>query len=238
MHSYIIHLPDDERRQPNVVALKSALPDSTVIDAIVGRDIVDKDVIAVRPGDLHLPHYPFPLTATEIGCFLSHRACWQRIVDRGDDYGLIAEDDMAFDPVVWAEAMALVRLHATPDSFIRLPAKLREKPVLTLGEQGHAKMFLPHVIGLQMVCQIVGRNAAARLLAASEILDRPVDTLMQMHWITGQPVHTILANGVLELTQELGGSTVQTKSPKGNWLMREIKRSRYRAQVKLQPQTP
>lgn len=238
MQSYIIHLSGDDRRQPNVDALLSALPDITVVDAVVGRDIVDKNVIEIRLGDLHTPHYPFLLTANEIGCFLSHRDCWQRIVDSGDDYGLIAEDDMAFDPVVWAEAMELVRLHATADSFIRLPAKLREKPVQTVAEQGNAKLILPRVIGLQMVCQIVGRNAATRLLAATETLDRPVDTFLQMHWVTKQPLHAILPNGVLELTTELGGSTVQTKSPSGNWLMREINRFKYRAQLKLRPQKP
>lgn len=98
-------------------------------------------------------------------------------------------------------------------------------------------MFLPKIIGLQTVCQIVGRTAAIRLLAATEILDRPVDTLMQMNWVTGQPVHTILPNGVLELTQELGGgSTIRTKSPARNFLTREFRRSKYRAQLKLRPQ--
>lgn len=41
---------------------------------------------------------------------------------------------MAFDPVVWSEAMALVRANVTPDSVIRLPAKLREKPVQMIAE--------------------------------------------------------------------------------------------------------
>ena len=238
MKSYIIHLAGDEKRRPNVELLQAALTDVTIVDAVVGRDIVDKNVIPTRPGDLHTPQYPFPLTATEIGCFLSHRACWQRIIDSGDDYGMIAEDDMAFDPVLWSEAMQLVQAHAGPDSFFRLPAKFRETPVQTVAVQSHAKLILPRVIGLQMVCQIVGRDAAVRLLAATEILDRPVDTLMQMHWVTGQAVHAILPNGVLELTQELGGSTVQTKKPLGNWLMRELKRAQYRAQLKLRPQKP
>ena len=34
------------------------------------------------------------LTRGEIGCFLSHRRCWQRLVDSGEDFALIMEDDI------------------------------------------------------------------------------------------------------------------------------------------------
>ncbi|MBL4769392.1 MAG: glycosyltransferase family 25 protein [Rhodobacteraceae bacterium] len=238
MKSYIIHLAGDTRRQINVPTLLAALPNAAVVDAINGPQISDQNACPTRPGDLHEPSYPFPLGPGEIGCFLSHRACWQRIIDSGDDYGLIAEDDLAFDPINWAEVMDVIQTHATADMFIRMPAKQRETPVRAIGESGSARLFLPRVIGLQTVCQVVGRNAAIRLLAASETLDRPVDTLLQMHWITGQPIHTVLPNGVLELTDELGGSTIQKKTRTNNLLMREIKRFKYRSQVKMRPQKP
>ena len=57
-----------------------------------------------------------------------------------------------------------------------------------------------------------------------------------MHWATGQPVHTIYPNGVQELTDDLGGSTIQKKTRTGNVLVREIRRAWYRAQVDLRPQ--
>ncbi|MFT5342594.1 MAG: glycosyl transferase family 25 [Paracoccaceae bacterium] len=238
MQSYIIHLTGDTRRQINVPTLLSALTDPIVVEAVNGDDAIAQGAIAIRPGDLRQPAYPFPLGPGEVGCFLSHRACWQRIIDSGQDYGLIAEDDLAFDPVNWVEAMDLIEAQANADMFIRLPAKPSETPVQVVGQNGSARLFLPRVIGLNSVCQVVGRNAAQRLLAASETLDRPLDAFLQMHWVTGQPIHTILPNGVLELTDELGGSTIQKKSRTSNVLMRGINRLKYRAQIKKRPQNP
>lgn len=37
-----------------------------------------------------------PLTASEVGCFLSHRACWQRIAAGPDAFAAVFEDDIAF----------------------------------------------------------------------------------------------------------------------------------------------
>jgi GR25 family glycosyltransferase involved in LPS biosynthesis len=157
--------------------------------------------------------------AGEVGCFLSHRACWQRIVDEGWNYALVAEDDLAVDIRIWPDVMSLIDRHADENSFIRMPAKAREHAARTVAQHGQAGLFVPQLIGLQTVCQVVGRAAARRLLAASEIIDRPVDTFLQMHWITGQTVHTILPNGVSELTAETGGSTIQKKTRTGGKLI-------------------
>lgn len=235
MKSFIIHLPGDHKRAPNAQALLEHLPGAEIVDAVLGRAVMDTALL--RPGDLHRPPYPFPLSPGEVGCFLSHRACWQRIVAERLEQALIVEDDLAIDPGPWAEAMVLVADHAGPDCYIRLPAKPGEKPGVTLAEYGAARLFLPRRIGLQTVAQVVGRNAAARLLAASTVIDRPIDAFLQMHWVTGQPVHTILPCGVRELTRDLGGSTIQ-KKPAGNRLAREARRALYRARIALHRQRP
>jgi GR25 family glycosyltransferase involved in LPS biosynthesis len=82
----------------------------------------------------------------------------------------------------------------------------------------------------------VGKGAAQRLLDASAQIDRPVDTFLQMHWITGQPIHAILPNGNAEVAHQIGGSTIQTKIPAQGKLAREFKRLIYRARIALRPQ--
>jgi glycosyl transferase family 25 len=236
MKSLIIHMPGTDARQKNVARLLETLPDAWVIDAVNGRDPGQTEGVTLRPGDLHSPAYPFALSPGEVGCFLSHRKCWQMIVDSGEDYALIAEDDLGLDAKVWNDALALITAHAGPDRFIRLPAKRREAPRKIIARQGEAVLFQPPVVGLQTVCQVVGRNAAKRLLAASARIDRPVDTFLQMHWVTGQRVLTIIPNGVRELTAETGGSTIQKKTRTSGKLMREIRRAWYRAQVRMRPQ--
>ncbi|WP_425044431.1 glycosyltransferase family 25 protein [Primorskyibacter sp. S87] len=228
----------DSKRAPNAAHLKAVLPDAEIMDAVIGRDVLANGGVDLRSGNLHHPSYPFSLGPGEVGCFLSHRRCWQRIVDGNLEFALIVEDDLAVSEPGWSDALALVMAHASVESFIRLPAKKREKPVMMVAQQGASRLFLPRHIGLQTVAQVVGRNAAARLLAASEVIDRPVDTFLQMHWATNQQVHTILPNGVTEITDELGGSTIQKKSRANGKLAREIKRAAYRAQVSLRPQKP
>ncbi|AVO37785.1 glycosyltransferase family 25 protein [Pukyongiella litopenaei] len=236
MQSFVIHMKGSDARRPNAERLCAELPDAQLVDAVNGRD---PDAIAdmrTAPGTLHAPRYPFPLRPAEIGVFLSHRKCWQRIVDGGVDFALIAEDDLAVDPERFARALELIGAYATPGMYVRLPVKQREKPARVIAETGGMRFILPRVIGLQTVCQVVGREVARRLLAATETIDRPVDTLLQMHWVTGQPVHAILPNGNREITGEIGGSTIQTRTPAAGKFAREVKRAAYRAQVALRPQ--
>jgi len=227
MHSLIIHLTSAVARQPNVAHLRDVLPGAEVIEAQRGADHTPAQ------GDLHHPRYPFPIGPGEVGCLLSHRACWQTIIDRGWDGALIAEDDLVLsDP--WPDAFALLTQQVAPDRYIRLPAKAREAgPVLA--QQGVAQLIKPKIIGLQTVFQYVGRDAAARLLAATDIIDRPVDTFLQMHWVHGQDILSLLPCGVSEAPA--GGSTIQRKARSGR-LAREVKRFAYRPAVAPRPQRP
>ncbi|MGD9862804.1 MAG: glycosyltransferase family 25 protein [Pseudodonghicola sp.] len=238
MHSLIIHMPTSAARRPNALRLLRELPGAHVVEAVDGRDPAQVTGVRIRQGDAFAPRYPFPLAPGEIGCFLSHRRCWRRILAEGWDYALIVEDDLEIDRDRLAQALALIGEHATTDSYIRLPVKQRERPAQVLGARDGLQLILPRVIGLQTVAQVVGRGAAGRLLKATEILDRPVDTFLQMHWVTGQPVHSLLGSGARELTADLGGSTIQKKTRTSGKLAREFRRAHYRAQVALRPQKP
>lgn len=233
MRSFIIHMSGTAKRDKNVQQLLSDLPDAETVEAVNGRD--PDQIAQVRPkrGDLFKPHYPFPLTPAEIGVFQSHRKCWQKIVDEGLDYALIVEDDLRVDPPRLARALKMICDHATPDMYIRLPIKQREKPARILAQEGDMMFILPRVVALQCVCQVVGQGAARRLLKATDQIDRPVDTFLQMHWETGQPIHTILSNGNREVANEFGGSTIQKKVRGSKNVAREFKRGWYRAQVAL-----
>lgn len=233
MRSYIIHLATSVGRAENVAQLLQDLPQAEVVDAVDGRDPEQISGIHQAPGTLHHPPYPFRLNAGEVGCFLSHRRCWQMIAEGDEPYGLVAEDDLSIDPVPFAAAMALVERYADEDSFIRLPSKPREKPLGAVAKQGNASLFLPRTIGLQAICQVVGRKAARRLLAVSETIDRPIDTTVQMHWVTDQRVYTIQPNGC---SVHKFPSTIQQKTRTSNLPVREIQRAHYRAKISRKPQ--
>ena len=151
MRSFIIHLPGDSKRAPNVDQLCRDLPDAHIVDAVNGRDPAQIAHVRPHPGNLIRPRYPFALTPAEIGVFQSHRACWQRILDDGLEYALIAEDDLAVDLPRLARALDLIRHHATPDMYIRLPVKARETATQELARDGDMALILPRVIGLQCI---------------------------------------------------------------------------------------
>lgn len=236
MMSLIIHMSSSTARQDNALRLLRDLPDARLVEAVDGRDPAQIAGVLPHPGTLYRPHYPFALTPPEIGVFQSHRACWARLVASDNDFALIAEDDLAVDTTQLARALEMFAAHATPEMYIRLPVKARERPGRVLAEQGDMRLILPRTVGLQCICQVVGRRAAERLLRATEEIDRPVDTMLQMFWATGQPVHTLLPNGNREVAAQIGGSTIQTKTRASGKLAREIRRAWYRAQIALRPQ--
>ncbi|WP_171208631.1 MULTISPECIES: glycosyltransferase family 25 protein [unclassified Ruegeria] len=238
MRSFVIHMSSSTARRANADRLCAQLPNAELFEAVNGRDPQQIASVDVFPGTLHRPHYPFPLKPAEIGVFESHRAIWRKMVENHIDLAIITEDDLRLDPDRLAKALDLLTPIATPDHYIRIPVKQREVPAEVLAEKDDLRLILPKVIGLQCVCQLVGRRAAERLLAATDQIDRPVDTFLQMHWITGQPIHALQGSGNREVAQEIGGSTIQTKPPMSDKLTREVKRALYRAKLHLHPQRP
>lgn len=238
MRSFVIHMSASTTRRPNAEALCAALPNAELFEAVNGRDPEQIAGVKVFNGDLHRPRYPFPLRPAEIGVFESHRRIWRKMVDEEIDLAITTEDDLGIDPDRFASALEMIRTHATPEHYIRLPVKQREVPAQVLAERDGLRLILPRVIGLQCVCQVVGRNAAARLLAATDRIDRPVDTFLQMHWITGQPIHALQGTGNQEVAGQIGGSTIQKKTRPGEVLGREFKRGLYRLQLHRCPQRP
>lgn len=236
MRSFIIHMSASTARRANADRLCRDLPSAELFEAVNGRDPAQIQSIKTHDGSLYAPHYPFALRPAEIGVFQSHRKIWQKMVDEDIDYALVTEDDLQIDPVRFSAALKVIERHATPDHYIRLPVKQREVANQVIEEQDGLRLILPKVIGLQCICQFVGRSAAARLLKMTEEIDRPVDTFLQMHWITQQPIHTLLGTGNKEVAAEIGGSTIQKKTPTKGKLEREFKRALYRTKLAMHPQ--
>jgi GR25 family glycosyltransferase involved in LPS biosynthesis len=231
-NSYIIHLPTSTARQPLVAALVTQLPGAQVVDAVDGRLMSAKQTRANYQPHSHYPRYPFTLLPGEVGCFLSHRKCWQMIVDSGDDYALIVEDDVALNLDILGPALALALTHMTPTRFIRLPLSNRETPAQMIAQAQDITLFRPAIVGLGTAFQIVGRDIAARLLELTAPFDRPVDTFLQMTWLTGADVATAWPNGVASAAAIQGGSTIQAGKPLLQKLPREWRRWRYRRQIR------
>jgi glycosyl transferase, family 25 len=228
----ILHLERASERRANVDELRRRLPvESEVVPACDGATLRAQDVRRAYVRRRFAPRYPFALAGAEIGAFLSHRAAWDRILAAGLDYGLVFEDDAEIDAQVFARLTAFLEKQKGPLDYALLPAGRAPTGRLVHVSDGFT-VTEPFSPPLRAIAQVVSRAAAERLLACTEPFDRPVDTFLQMIWVTGTPVTVISPSGVVDVSQRSGGTTVGRKNMSiAQKLHHEIARPLYRSRV-------
>lgn len=232
IEALIIHLARATARRGQVDALLAGTPfPARVIAAVDGREMsAAQKAAVVSEQPLFTPKYPFALSDGEVGCFLSHRAAWQAIVDGGLDAGLILEDDLA---LVTGFDVAVACAAQNVDDLGYVQFQVREIPVDKVVVQGdNVRIIQPTVTPLRTSAQMVSRAAAQKLLELTAQIDRPVDTFLQSHWHTGLHLCCVVPSGVEDRTAQTGGSTISTGKPFGEKITREWKRAWYRRAVK------
>lgn len=235
IEAFIIHLARAEARRPQVDRIRSACPVTVrILDAVDGRALspAQVDQVYCRTG-LHTPRYPFELTIGEIGCFLSHRKAWQAIVTSGFEAGLVFEDDVEVDPEAFRAALELARTHVSRHGIIQFQVREITDQAPVIASADAVRLTRPVLVPLRASCTLYSRQAAQQLLDRTTRFDRPVDTFMQMHWLTGLRPLIAVPSGVGDNSREIGGTTIQAKNlPWLKRLRREVLRPLYRARIR------
>jgi GR25 family glycosyltransferase involved in LPS biosynthesis len=223
---FVIHLARATQRRAHVAALQRLSPvPLAVLDAVDGAKLSEAEIAAVyAPQGLFLPHYPFEISKGEVGCFLSHRKAWKAIVDSGADAGLIFEDDAVVDPEVFPQAVTASLGWMGRGDMVEFQTRPMEGEVVA--ELGSFRLLEPEVPPVRLSAQLIGAEAAQRLLAATDRFDRPVDGVVQLLGLTRQRVLCIEPSGVRDDTVAVGGTTIQKK---GTALLQQIGKSWHRA---------
>jgi GR25 family glycosyltransferase involved in LPS biosynthesis len=169
---------------------------------------------------------------SEIACFLSHRLVWQALLDSDNDAALIVEDDVDVDQTHFKAGYALACEHLA-GGYVRFPKNLNELPFKSIACVGNTSLFYPTEIALGMQLQLVSREAAKQLLKATQCFDRPVDTFLQMRWLTDVSCKVVSPSGIHEIDAQLGGTTIGQKKSLWEILHREIMRPVYRFNIYL-----
>lgn len=212
--AFVIHLDRAVGRRPQVDRLRSMLGLPTeVLPAVDGLQLSDADIQAVYRSVLHRPQYPFSLSRNEMAAFLSHRRAWRAILDQDLEAALVAEDDADIAAPEFADVLAAAIDGMQPDEFVRFPHRERHEPGPVIRSRGVARFVEPRLPALGMVMQLVGREAARRMLEASEVFDRPVDSFAQMQWLHGARIVTARPIVIREIGGELGGSVIHSQRP-------------------------
>jgi glycosyl transferase, family 25 len=230
--AFILHLVRAISRAANVQTLRARLPiESEIIAAVDGARLARDELDQAYARRRFRPRYPFALTATEIGVFLSHRAAWRRIVDDNLDFAFVFEDDAQIDQAQFAALIEFVTTERAAWDYVLLPAKTIRKGA-AVARRGALALLLPDAPPLRAIGQVISRAAAQRLLDCTLPFDRPVDTFLQMTWVTGQLMLVASPSPVTDVSRETGGTTVQRKSMGlAERIHHEAMRPIYRAQV-------
>lgn len=123
------------------------------------------------------------LTRTEIACCLSHRKCWQMLVDSNEEWALILEDDCIFsdrarefmtDAKWMPETLKLCQLAHIGYSGERI---LIERRKVIIDEKSEIiRIIKPHHVGA--AAYLIHRDVAQLALESTGKLEAPVDEIL------------------------------------------------------------
>ena len=234
IEALIIHLKRAEARRPQVDELirqLAPLP-ARILDAVDGKTESPQALEAACRPNLLKPPYPFALRATEIACFLSHRKAWAEIVDRKLDAGLVIEDDVGLVPEVFADALKLAQsLCDGSAQYIQFGLREPQGRLSEVAADENVRILRPETAMLGAQAQLISLEAAKRLLESSQTFDRPIDTLVQMFWLTGVDACAVAPVSIVGRANDLGGTTIHAKKRLSERIWREWSRFRYRSMI-------
>ncbi len=193
--AFVINLPRDaERRDHMRGVLRAAGIDAEFVPAVDGRALGPEDWAAHYDRARCLRVYGLEMTASELGCYLSHYRLFERIVAEGMDVALIMEDDIEIAPGFGALVDELVagphqdwqvlRLFCSRPRAAAPSARKYEGRRLASLSNGYALYRLNvHVLGAG--AYLIKRGAAARMLAYGRRAFMPIDQEMDRFWENG-----------------------------------------------------
>lgn len=173
MKSYLINL-DRSQDRLNFMASEFAkfeIPFERV-PAVDGRLLSDDERNSLASLSVR---WPAPLSPVEIGCFLSHRRCVERIAEGEDEFAAIFEDDVIL-------SQGAVRLLSTSDwipddaDIVKIESHgvhvLLSRTVRQEGAYSIARLLSRHLLSAGY---IISRKAAQRLLPMMDKAPAPLD---------------------------------------------------------------
>ena len=123
--------------------------------------------------------YPNKLTPGEIGCFLSHKKCWELLLASEDDWALVIEDDSSFAPTAtdyfstteWIPSECqLIQFSFTPDTTF-------SDKTIDLPNGSHL-VRVKHSSPCGTYAYLISREAAKVALSYAAKVEGPIDNFL------------------------------------------------------------
>ncbi|MGU3577272.1 glycosyltransferase family 25 protein [Brucellaceae bacterium C25G] len=148
------------------------------IPAIDGK-ILSHDVLKKHQTQDNEKHTSI-LTPSEIGCFLSHRKAWQRLLDSDDNFALVLEDDISVSADLrlflsdesWIPANAeIIKVEA----YLNKKIKFGKSPFPIHNDRELYRLMSGHMGG---AAYFISRQKAKQLLKETANFVKPVDVIL------------------------------------------------------------
>ena len=103
--TYIINLTKDQERRESVLNETGQYPclEVEMVRAVYGKELTDEEKGCLFNTGDYARRYRRSVLPGEIGCVLSHRACYKRMLESDQEFALILEDDARFVEGVFTE---------------------------------------------------------------------------------------------------------------------------------------
>ena len=206
-----------------------------IFPAVDGSALSAVEIAAAYDPDGNRRYAKYPMTAGELGCYLSHLHLWKLIAASKPDFALVLEDDFRFsrDPTQVLNELAGLRL---ADVMIKIDASMargRQRGRMRIGQ---SDLIANDVLEPRTTGYLIGRNAAATLAAQKKRFFRPVDNDIKHIWEHRVPVLTLLPRLVEETPTARSDSSInpERKAAKAASSIRRLVRNvAYQANFRL-----
>ena len=191
--SFVINLERNAERRGHMQAALDRLGVSAEFFSAVDGKKLRPDELAAYDRAKALRFYGSDMTASEIGCYLSHYRLMQRVVAENIDVALIMEDDLIFEdsfPSVVRDLLAqpvrdwlIVRLNVTK-TRVAFPKNKGDEgvKVATLAD---GELFRVNRHPLSAGAYLITRRGAEIMVEYGKTIFVPIDHMMDRFWENG-----------------------------------------------------
>ncbi|MDR2724282.1 MAG: glycosyltransferase family 25 protein [Holosporaceae bacterium] len=179
------------------------------ISAIDGKTLSQKKIKSITDLESYKKIFKMYPEAGTIGCSLSHEKAWRRFLESDNEFAVIFEDDVQFNPQELLETIELLIIRKTLWDIANFETKHRGCPVKIskLNNHKHLVFYLTNVT--HAGCYMVNRNAAHQLLKKFYPIKMPLDHYFTSAWEFNLKFVGIEPRMVL---QKFGNSQIKTSS--------------------------
>ena len=151
------------------------------VAAVYGKDLSAQQIERFYDSQRNQADYKKDLSIGELGCYLSHIACWQKILDEDLDYALILEDD--FELSASFQDFEHLFSQLTNWDYVRIAYPIKQNPSSARVKiTNDYDLIYYQKVPINTLAQGVSRRGAEKLLAKSQRVFRPIDVDMKHYW--------------------------------------------------------